>query len=699
MAATDISLPLAKSSCAHLSGVGPKLAANLEKLGISNLQDLLFHLPIRYQDKTRITAMRDLRVKEYCVIEGVIKQTKVNRYKRPSLVCNISDATGLVSCRFFHFSNAQHQQMVNGKRMRCFGEIRYYNGHFTMLHPEYQIFDARQTLAVEENLTPIYHTTEGLGQKTIRQLINQALGMLKNPCFLEELLPLKIRQHYQLCELQQAIHFIHHPPPDTQLELLLEGTHPMLKRLIFEELIAHQLAMRRIRNQLKSLGAPQLKQQSSLISDFVKQLPFTLTQAQQRVINEIYQDLSLPQPMLRLVQGDVGCGKTIVALLAMLVAVDNDYQAVLMAPTEILAEQHYLNCKKALKSHNIHVAWLSGKLKARDRNYGLSAISGGQAKIIIGTHALFQKNVQFYNLGLVIIDEQHRFGVDQRLLLRDKGQQHSTLPHQLIMTATPIPRTLAMTSYADMDYSVIDELPPGRMPITTVALPNTRREEILERVKKHTLSHQQTYWVCTLIEESEQLQCQAATDVAEEIAQKLPELNVGLVHGRLSSEQKESIMSDFKQGHIDLLVATTVIEVGVDVPNASLIIIENPERLGLSQLHQLRGRVGRGKNQSHCVLLYQPNLSEYAIARLAIMRETNDGFKIAEHDMKLRGPGEILGTKQTGITRFKVANIIRDKKLLPTIKPICELIESEHSEQITKLIERWLADNEQYARV
>jgi len=308
LAATDISLPLAKSSCAHLSGVGPKLAANLEKLGISNLQDLLFHLPIRYQDKTRITAMRDLRVKEYCVIEGVIKQTKVNRYKRPSLVCNISDATGLVSCRFFHFSNAQHQQMVNGKRMRCFGEIRYYNGHFTMLHPEYQIFDARQTLAVEENLTPIYHTTEGLGQKTIRQLINQALGMLKNPCFLEELLPLKIRQHYQLCELQQAIHFIHHPPPDTQLELLLEGTHPMLKRLIFEELIAHQLAMRRIRNQLKSLGAPQLKQQSSLISDFVKQLPFTLTQAQQRVINEIYQDLSLPQPMLRLVQGDVGCG-------------------------------------------------------------------------------------------------------------------------------------------------------------------------------------------------------------------------------------------------------------------------------------------------------------------------------------------------------------------------------------------------------
>lgn len=699
MAETTTSLSLDQCRCTDLSGVGPKVSDNLEKLNIFTIQDLLFHLPIRYQDRTHITALRDIKPKEYCVVEGIITNTKVLQQRKKSLTCEISDGTGRITCRFFHFNLSQRQNMQPGMRMRCFGEIRYYRGEYTIIHPEYKVYSANQTISVEEHLTPIYSTVEGLGQRTIVQLIQQALDLLRKGHLLPELLPETIHQKYQLCDLKQAILFVHLPPPDACVSQLLEGTHPMQQRLAFEELMANHAALRQIRHRIRQHSAPTLSEKTNLTSAFIKTLPYELTSAQRRVVDDIYADLSKPQAMMRLIQGDVGSGKTIVALLAMLKVVENGYQAAMMAPTEILAEQHYLNFKKFLADFDIHIAWLSGRLKARDRNYGLSAISGGQAKIVIGTHALFQKEVTFKQLGLVVIDEQHRFGVNQRMSLRDKGEQADCYPHQLIMTATPIPRTLAMTAFADMDYSVIDELPPGRTPVTTIVIPNTRRHEILQRVKEQCLQGHQVYWVCTLIEESETLQCQAAADTAEEISAILPEVKVGLVHGRLGGDAKETVMEAFKQNQINLLVATTVIEVGVDVPNASLMVIENPERLGLSQLHQLRGRVGRGHQQSHCVLLFQPNLSETAKSRLSIMRETTDGFKIAEHDLKLRGPGQVLGTRQTGCARFKVANLMRDKSLLTGVKYACEFLEQHHPEVIPALTKRWFGDNEQYGRV
>lgn len=699
MGVTESPLSLEQCPCTNLSGVGSKVAENLAKLQIHSIQDLLFHLPIRYQDRTHITALRDIKPKEYCVIEGIITNTKMNWQRKPTLSCEISDGTGKIHCRFFHFNAQQQQNMQSGFRMRCFGEIRYYRGEYTIIHPEYQIFQADKTIAVEEHLTPIYSTTEGLGQKTIRQLIGQALTLLKQEHVLQELLPPEIHQSHQLCDLKQAILFVHEPPPDTAVDLLLEGIHPMQQRLAFEELIAHRAALRRIRHKVQQHQAPVIENKNNLTKTLIEKLPFALTNAQSNVVAEINVDLNKPRPMMRLIQGDVGSGKTIVALLAILNAVDNGYQAAMMAPTEILAEQHYLNFKKLLEGFDIHIAWLSGKLKARDRNYGLSAISGGQAKIIVGTHALFQKEVQFKNLGLIVIDEQHRFGVDQRMTLRDKGEQGMCYPHQLVMTATPIPRTLAMTAFAEMDFSVIDELPPGRTPVTTVALPNSRRNEIIDRVKQQCLQGHQTYWVCTLIEESEVLQCQAAEDTAADIQQAIPELTVGLIHGRQGGETKEATMAAFKKNEINLLVATTVIEVGVDVPNASLMIIENPERLGLSQLHQLRGRVGRGHKQSHCVLLYQPNLSEHAKSRLAIMRETSDGFLIAQRDLELRGPGEVLGTRQTGALRFKVADIMRDKLILSDVKHVCEILEQNYPEVIPSIINRWFGENEQYGRV
>lgn len=685
--------------CSQLSGVGSNTSENLAKLNLKTIQDLLFHLPMRYQDRTRITALRDIKPEEYYVIEGIIVNIQIGWKKSTNLICELSDGTGQITCRFFHFHAQQQQNMKRGMRMRCFGEVRYFRGKYSMIHPEYRIFEANRMLAVEEHLTPIYPSTEGLGQKRIRQLIQQALALLKKMPALPELLPSEIRQKYQLCELKQALLFVHEPPPDTEVDLLTDGHHPMQRRLIFEELIAHHAALRQIRHKIQQHQAPIFEQTTDLISRFIERLPFELTAAQKRVVQEIYRDLHKSLPMMRLLQGDVGSGKTIVALLAALKAIDNEYQAVLMAPTEILAEQHYLNCKELLKDTHIHVAWLSGKLKARDRHYALSAINGGQAHLIVGTHAVFQKEIQFKALGLIIIDEQHRFGVGQRMTLREKGSTETRYPHQLLMTATPIPRTLAMTIYADMDYSIIDELPPGRTPVTTLVLPNTRRCEVTERIKNQCLQGNQTYWVCTLIEESEVLQCQAAEETADVLRATLPELKVGLIHGRLGASAKDTVMTEFKQGKIDLLVATTVIEVGVDVPNANLMVIENPERLGLSQLHQLRGRVGRGHKKSHCVLLYQPPLSETAKSRLAIMRETTDGFQIAQRDLELRGPGEVLGTRQTGIMRFKVANLARDKQLLPEAAKACKMLEVQWPQQIPLLINRWVGENTEYAHV
>lgn len=692
-------LNLAQYSCIHLSGVGKKVADALEKIGIKTVQDLLFHLPIRYQDRTRLTAIRDITSQEYCVIEGFITQTKNYWQKKRMLSCELRDGTGQITCRFFHFNAKQQQAMKKGFKMRCFGEVRYYRGSYSMIHPEYQIFEADQTLAVEEYLTPIYPVTHGLGQRTIRQLIQQALYLLQTSDLLPEYLPQKILDQHQSCELKTALLYVHTPPPDAHVDSLLAFTHPMQQRLIFEELVAQQAAIRRIRYRMQEHKGPSCLQQSDLIERFIASLPFQLTAAQQRVINEIYTDLNKPVPMMRLLQGDVGSGKTIVSLLSMLKVIDNGYQAALMAPTEILAEQHYQYIKKILQPFDIHVAWLSGKLKAKDRNYALAAIHGGQAKIAIGTHALFQKKVVFAKLGFIVIDEQHRFGVDQRMSLRGKGESNESYPHQLVMTATPIPRTLAMTAYGEMDYSIIDELPPGRHPIKTTVLPNSRRDEVLARVKQQCLEGQQVYWVCTLIEESDVLQCQAAEKTASELQERLPNLKIGLIHGQVGSELKESTMRAFKEGEIDLLVATTVIEVGVDVPNANLIIIENSERFGLSQLHQLRGRVGRGSQQSFCLLLYQSPLSEQAKSRLAVMRESNNGFLIAQRDLELRGPGEVLGTRQTGIARYKVANIIRDKNMLDDAKSVCLLIEKNYPEYLPMLISRWLGDNEHYGTV
>ncbi len=690
---------LDQAPCTQLKGVGLKLEQNLAKKNIHTIQDLLFHLPFRYQDRTRMTPMQDCRAGDYTVIEGVVQSTRMIPGKRSQLICRIHDGTGAVDLRFFHFSAHQGQSLTKGSVVRCFGELRLGKQGLSIVHPEYQFINPDEIIAVDETLTPIYPATEGLSQRSLRQLTDQALALLHSGALLTELLPQSLLDQYQLPDLVTAIHYVHRPPPDAEQTLLSEGMHPMQRRLAFEELLAQQLSMRRIRRGIQRYQAPVMKHAGALQQQLLKALPFTLTDAQKRVVGEIEKDLAKPCPMLRLVQGDVGSGKTIVAALAMLKAVENSYQAVLMAPTEILAEQHYQSLQTWFSSLGLTVAWLSGKTKAKAKREALAAIADGSAQIVVGTHALFQKEVVFAKLGLIIVDEQHRFGVHQRMALRDKGVHGESHPHQLTMTATPIPRSLAMTVYADLDASVIDELPPGRTPVETVAMSNDRRDAVIDRVRQACQDNCQVYWVCTLIEESEVLTCQAAEDQAAYLQGCLEGLSVGLVHGRMHSDVKEQVMNAFKKGELDLLVATTVIEVGVDVPNASLMIIENPERLGLAQLHQLRGRVGRGSRKSYCVLLYQTPLTESGHERLSVMRETNDGFKIAQRDLEIRGPGEILGTKQTGLIQFRIADIIRDKPMLPNIKQSAIIIEQQYYPLIQALIDRWLSNKEVYGSV
>ncbi len=542
-----------------------------------------------------------------------------------------------------------------------------------MIHPEYTLLPLNAPTVMEAHLTPVYPATEGVHQLTLRALSEQALDYLggqdsDNASVLVDWLPAALVRSFKLTSLTAALRYVHRPPPDAPLELLATGRHPAQQRLAFEELLAHHLSLRRLRQRTQQLAAPAFGSSQTLVDRYTRSLPFTLTAAQQRVVSEIQQDLARRHPMARLVQGDVGSGKTVVAACAALMAVQAGYQVALMAPTELLAEQHYRSFSEWLSPLDIRVAWHAGKSKGKTRSAALQAISDGKAAVAVGTHALFQDEVDFSRLGLVIIDEQHRFGVHQRLALRDKGRTGEQRPHQLVMTATPIPRTLAMTVYADLDTSVIDELPPGRQPVKTVAVSQERREEVIQSVRKACAAGQQAYWVCTLIEESDVLQCQAAEKTAAMLAECLPELRIGLVHGRLAAAEKEALMAAFKAGALDLLVATTVIEVGVDVPNASLMIIENPERLGLAQLHQLRGRVGRGARQSSCVLLYQPPLSETARERLAVLRASNDGFEIARRDMELRGPGEVLGTRQTGEMQFHIADLLRDEALLTSVE-------------------------------
>ena len=698
------SLPLHSIGVEKLRGVGPLLSAKLQKLGLYTVQDLLFHLPLRYIDRTKITAIGGVQPLTEVVIEGEIRGSDVVFGRRRSLVCRVQDHSGLMTLRFFHFNQAQQQSLQTGTKLRCFGEVRRGKSGLEMYHPEYQLLNQAQPPALAETLTPIYPATEGVTQQRIRDLCGQALKLLEQHS-IEDWLPAELANSHSNYSLVDALHLLHNPPPGTAINLLAEGEHPAQQRLASEELIAHHLSLLRLRQKIQHQAAPALLPDQAAADRFLAQLPFTLTGAQQRVASDISVDISQPIPMLRLIQGDVGSGKTVVAALGAVQAVANGMQAALMAPTEILAEQHRVNFEAWLAPLGIRIAWLTGKLKGKAREVQLAAIADGSAQIVIGTHALFQEAVEFHNLGLTIIDEQHRFGVHQRLALRKKGavidaelDEEGSTPHQLIMTATPIPRTLAMSAYADLDCSVIDELPPGRKPIETVVLNELRRNDVIERVRASCQDGRQAYWVCTLIEESDVLEAQAAEATAQELQLLLSELSVGLIHGRLKPKEKVQMMQAFKAGEINLLVATTVIEVGVDVPNASLMIIKNSERLGLSQLHQLRGRVGRGSQSSHCVLLYSAPLSGNGAARLKIMRETNDGFKIAEKDLEIRGPGEVLGTRQTGDMQFRIADLQRDAHLLPEVKRMAILLLHEYADNVDPLIARWLGHSEQYGQ-
>ena len=688
---------LAQLPVTALKGVGAALAEKLAKVGLHTLQDVLFHLPLRYQDRTRISAIAALRPGQDAVIEGQVVAAEIVMGRRRSLLVRFADGSGSLSLRFFHFSMAQKEALTRGTRLRCYGEVRPGATGLEMYHPEYRAQNDAAPEPVEQALTPIYPTTEGLTQLRLRALSEQALKLL-SPLSLPDWLPEAWLSQYRLGPLAQALRYLHRPPSDADQYALAEGQHWAQRRLVFEELLAHQLSMARLRQQVRTQHAPQLAPAQHLAARFLATLSFNPTDAQQRVVKEIAYDLAQSEPMLRLVQGDVGAGKTLVAALAAVQAIEAGYQVALMAPTEILAEQHLLNFTRWFAPLGIEVAWLAGKLKGKARSASLAQIGQG-APMVVGTHALFQDEVQFARLALVIIDEQHRFGVQQRLSLRQKGVDGRLCPHQLIMTATPIPRTLAMSAYADLDTSILDELPPGRTPVTTLVLPDSRRLEVIEKVRQACAEGRQAYWVCTLIEESEELTCQAAQTSFEELSAALPELRVGLVHGRLKPAEKAAVMEEFKRGALHLLVATTVIEVGVDVPNASLMIIENPERLGLSQLHQLRGRVGRGSAVSHCLLLYHAPLSQLGRERLAIMRETNDGFVIAEKDLELRGPGELLGTRQTGLVQFKVADLMRDAELLPAVRDAAYALLERWPERASPLLERWLRHGQHYGQV
>ncbi|WP_085664263.1 MULTISPECIES: ATP-dependent DNA helicase RecG [Pseudomonas] len=689
---------LSKVPVTVLKGVGEAMAEKLAKVGLENLQDVLFHLPLRYQDRTRVVPIGQLRPGQDAVIEGVVSGADVTMGKRRSLVVRLGDGSGVLSLRFYHFSNAQKEGLKRGTHLRCYGEARPGASGLEIYHPEYRALNGDEPPPpVEQTLTPIYPSTEGLTQQRLRLLCQQSLGLL-GPRSLPDWLPDELARDYQLAPLDDAIRYLHNPPADADLDELAEGQHWAQHRLAFEELLTHQLSQQRLRESLRSLRAPVLPKAQRLQAQYLANLGFQPTGAQQRVANEIAYDLSQHEPMMRLVQGDVGAGKTVVAALAALQALEAGYQVALMAPTEILAEQHYITFKRWLEPLGIEVAWLAGKLKGKARAAALEQIANG-APMVVGTHALFQEEVKFKHLALAIIDEQHRFGVQQRLALRKKGVAGELCPHQLIMTATPIPRTLAMSAYADLDTSVLDELPPGRTPVNTVLVADSRRFEVVERVRAACAEGRQAYWVCTLIEESEELTCQAAESTYEELGSALGELRVGLIHGRMKPAEKAEIMAEFKAGNLQLLVATTVIEVGVDVPNASLMIIENPERLGLAQLHQLRGRVGRGSAVSHCVLLYHPPLSQIGRERLGIMRETNDGFIIAEKDLELRGPGEMLGTRQTGLLQFKVADLMRDADLLPAVRDAAQALVARWPEHVSPLLDRWLRHGQQYGQV
>ena len=680
-----------------LPGVGPALAEALARLGLERVQDLWFHLPLRYEDKTRVTAIADLRPGERAQVEGVVEAVERGFRYRPQLKVAISDdSRQTLVLRFFHFRRSQSDQLQPGTRLLCYGEVRQGSQGLEMVHPQYQRLAGDELAPVDELLSPIYPTTEGLGQKRLAGVIAKALALLPPEAQLE-LIPPALCEAHGLTSLREALLYVHRPPPDANLGQLTAGRHPAQQRLAFEELLTQHLSLKRMREAVRRRHAPSLRGTGQLRARLLAGLPFGLTGAQQRVSDEIAADVAQPKPMLRLVQGDVGSGKTIVAALAAMAAVESGQQVALMAPTELLAEQHLQHFRHWLTPLGIEVAWLAGKVTGKARQQALQRVAEG-APVVIGTHALMREGVAFGQLGLVIVDEQHRFGVQQRLELRDKGadRQSGLVPHQLVLTATPIPRTLAMSAYADLDVSAIDELPPGRTPVQTIAISNARRAEVIERIHVACLEGRQVYWVCTLIEESEQLRAQAAEVAHAELSTVLADCRIGLIHGRMKPKDKQAVMDAFKAGELSVLVATTVIEVGVDVPNASLMVIENSERLGLAQLHQLRGRVGRGAVASNCVLLYQPPLGQLARERLQVMRETNDGFRIAEKDLELRGPGEVLGTRQTGQLSFRIADLARDAHLLPAVQEVGAHLLSHHPQQAEQLIVRWIGGAARY---
>jgi ATP-dependent DNA helicase RecG len=665
------------------------IQAKLDKLGLFTAHDLLLHLPLRYQDETRIHPIAHAPLGQAVQVEGEIADATVQYRPRRTLVCRVEDGSGMMTLRFLNFYPSQIKQLAPGRRVRLFGEMRHGFFGMEMVHPQYRMVS--ENMPVAEALTPIYPTTAGLGQAALRKLVQAALA----ECDLADTLPNEVLHPLGLPAFAESIAYLHQPPPDAPLELLAERTHPSWQRLKFDELLAQQLSMHQHYRRRRAQSAAPMPPRQRLTRALLAALPFPLTRAQQRVMAEIASDLAKPHPMQRLLQGDVGSGKTVVAALAALQAIENGFQAAIMAPTEILAEQHYQKLSAWLAPLGLRVAWLAAGLPKKDKQAALAAVAEGEAQLAIGTHALFQEQVAFRNLGLAIIDEQHRFGVHQRLALRQKGAQ----PHQLMMSATPIPRTLSMSYYADLDVSVIDELPPGRTPVVTKLVGDRRRDEVVARVRDACLKGRQAYWVCPLIEESETLQLKTAMETFETLTATFPELKVGLVHGRLHARDKAATMEAFKAGEIQLLVATTVIEVGVDVPNASLMVIEHAERFGLSQLHQLRGRVGRGAAKSACILLYQTPLSETARARLKIIYENSDGFEIARQDLLLRGPGEFLGARQSGVPLLHIADIELDQKLLEAARRIAEKILAEQPGVAERHLQRWLAGAEQYLKV
>ncbi|MDH5344576.1 MAG: ATP-dependent DNA helicase RecG [Gammaproteobacteria bacterium] len=681
-----------------LRGVGPALAETLSKLHLRQVEDLLFLLPLRYEDRTTLHRVGSLRPGMRCLTSAQVLLAETVFRGRRSLLVRIGDGSGQLTLRFFHFSRQQQTQFQPGVVITCYGDVRPGPVGLEMVHPEYRILRAGQSPAVEKALTPVYPLTEGVQQGRIRNLVGQAIAMMSSDPP-RELLPAETRSELGLPSLDEALRYLHSPPPDVDLASIEAGRHPCQVRLAFEELLAHYMSLRHLRSIAARESASPLPPGPTLMRSFIDSLPYALTGAQNRVIAEIGADLARPHPMMRLIQGDVGSGKTVVAAAACAQAVAAGVQAAVMAPTELLAEQHWAGFNAWFGGLGVELAWLSGSQRQADRRASLAAIESGRAQIAIGTHALFQEGVSFRNLGLIVIDEQHRFGVHQRVALRDKGASGVSHPHQLVMTATPIPRTLAMAAYADLDTSIIDELPPGRQPVVTVAMPDTRRGEVIERVRTACGRGQQAYWVCPLIDESDVLDYQAAEASHRMLEDALGELRIGLVHGRMKNTERDRVMRAFKGGDIDVLVATTVIEVGVDVPNASLMIIENAERMGLSQLHQLRGRVGRGAGQSHCVLLYRPPLGQLAKNRLGVLRETNDGFVVAQRDLELRGPGELLGTRQTGLPEYRIANLVRDADLMPAVQKAAGLVQRESPDAEREIVGRWLGNVQHYGKV